>query len=91
MDNNNILTRDLNSFVDYLVSQYGNLPTDTKPRGGHAYNIQKRKWGKGKYKGKGKGKHGKGKGRGNGRFVYWDEKTYRLTSVHAPITKADPP
>jgi hypothetical protein len=72
MDNNNILTRDFSSFVDYLISQYGNLPTDTKPGGGNAYNIQKCKRGKGKDKGKEKGKPGKGKGRGNGRFVYWD-------------------
>jgi hypothetical protein len=57
---------------DYLA-QYGNFPTDTKPRGGNAYNIQKRKRLKAKDKGKGKGKPGKGKELGNGRLVYWDE------------------
>jgi hypothetical protein len=36
MDNNNILTRNFTAFTDYLVSQYGNLPVDTKPRGGNA-------------------------------------------------------
>ncbi len=75
MDNNNTLTRNFTSFTDYLVSQYGNLPTDVKPRGGNAYNIL-RKGKKGKRKGNGdkdKGKQSKGKGRGGGRFVYWDE------------------
>jgi hypothetical protein len=60
-------TRDFNSFVDYLVSQYRNLPTDTKARGGNAYYIQKRKRGKGKDKGKRKRKSGKGKWHENGR------------------------
>ena len=74
MDNNNIMTRNFTSFTDFLVSQYGNLPVDTKPRGGHAYNAQRKgKKGKGKGKGNGKGKPAKGKGRGGGRFVYWDE------------------
>jgi hypothetical protein len=75
MDNNNILTRNFTAFTDFLISQYGNLPIDTKPRGGNAYIAQRKgKKGKGKHKGdKGKGKHAKGKGRGGGRYVYWDE------------------
>ena len=75
MDNNNILTRNFAHFTDFLISQYGNLPIDTKPRGGNAYLAQRKgKKGKGKHKGdKGKGKHAKGKGRGGGRYVYWDE------------------
>ncbi len=75
MDNNNILTRNFTAFTDYLISQYGNLPVDTKPRGGNAYNVQRKsKKGKGKSRGdKGKGKPAKGKGRSGGRFVYWDE------------------
>ena len=75
MDNNNILTRNFTAFTDFLISQYGNLPVDTKPRGGNAYNVQRKgKKGKGKSKGdKGKGKPAKGKGRGGGRYVYWDE------------------
>ena len=75
MDNNNILTRNFAHFTDFLISQYGNLPIDTKPRGGNAYLAQRKgKKGKGKQKGdKGKGKQPKGKGRGGGRYVYWDE------------------
>ena len=75
MDNNNILTRNFTHFTDFLISQYGNLPIDTKPRGGNAYLAQRKgKKGKGKHKGdKGKGKQSKGKGRGGGRYVYWDE------------------
>jgi hypothetical protein len=75
MDNNNILTRNFTAFTDFLISQYGNLPIDTKPRGGNAYLAQRKgKKGKGKHKGdKGKGKQAKGKGRGGGRYVYWDE------------------
>jgi hypothetical protein len=82
IDNNNVLARDFAQFTDYLVNQYGNLPTDVKPRGGIAYNVRQSGKPKGKGKGKdekGKGKHGKGKGkydkgkgRGVGRFVYWD-------------------
>jgi hypothetical protein len=81
IDNNNALVRDFAQFSDYFVNQYGNLPTDVKPRGGNAYNVRQsgKPKGKGKGKGeKGKGKHGKGKGkydkgkgRGVGRFVYW--------------------
>jgi hypothetical protein len=75
IDNNNVLTRSFAHFTDYLINQYGNLPTDVKPRGGNAYNV--RQSGKGKPKGKGKGDKGKGKsdkgkGRGLGQFVYWD-------------------
>jgi hypothetical protein len=82
IDNNNVLQRDFGQFTDYLVSQYGNLPTDVKPRGGNAYNVRQSGKSKGKGKGKpdkgkgkydkGKGKHDRGKGRGAGRFVYWD-------------------
>jgi hypothetical protein len=73
LSNNNVLTRDFSSFTDYLISQYGNLPTDAKPRGGHAFNANKGKKGKGKGKGhKGKDKQNKGKSRGAGRYVYWD-------------------
>ena len=58
MDNNNILTRNFTHFTDFLISQYGNLPIDTKPHGGNAYLAQRKgKKGKGKHKGdKGKGK-----------------------------------
>jgi hypothetical protein len=83
MDNNNVLTRAFANFTDYLVNQYGNLPTDVKPRGGNAYNVRqagKGKDGKGKGKGEGKWKHEKGKGKGDegkgrglGRYVYWNE------------------
>jgi hypothetical protein len=80
MDNNNVLTRAFSNFTDYLVNQYGNLPTDVKPRGGNAYNVRQAGKGKGKARSKGKGKNGKnkgksdkGRGRGLGRFVYWDE------------------
>jgi hypothetical protein len=80
LSNNNVLTRDFSSFTDYLISQYGNLPTDAKPRGGNAFNPNKGKKGKGKGKGhkgkgkghKGKGKQDKGKSRGAGRYVYWN-------------------
>jgi hypothetical protein len=70
--NINVLTRNFSLFTDYLISQYGNLPTDAKPRGGNAFNANKGKKGNGKGKGhKGKGKQDKGKSRGAGRFVYW--------------------
>jgi hypothetical protein len=82
IDNKNVLARDFAQFTDYRVNQYGNLPTDVKPRGGNAYNVRQygKPKGKGKGKddkgkgkhGKGKGKYNKGKGRGVGRFVYWD-------------------
>ena len=73
LSNNNVLTRDFSSFTDYLISQYGNLPTDAKPRGGNAFNANKGKKGKGKGKGhKGKDKQNKGRSRGAGRYVYWD-------------------
>ena len=68
-----LIARAFSSFTDYLISQYGNLPTDAKPRGGNALNAYKGKKGKGKGKGhKGKGKQDKGKSRGAGRYVYWD-------------------
>jgi hypothetical protein len=54
MDNNNVLTRSFSNFTDYLISQYGNLPTDVKSHGGNAYNV--RQSGKGKGKGKAKAK-----------------------------------
>jgi hypothetical protein len=75
IDNSNILARNFTAFTDYLISQYGNLPVDIKPRGGNAYNVQRKgKKGKGKSRGdKSKGKPAKGKGRSGGRFVYWDE------------------
>ena len=84
INNSNVVTRQFSDFTDYLCNQYGNLPTDVKPRGGNAYNVRQagrgrgRPKGKGKGKGKGKddrgkGKPDKGKGRGLGRFVYWDE------------------
>jgi hypothetical protein len=63
MDNNNVLTRAFSNFTDYLVNQYGNLPTDVKPRGGNAYNVRQAGKGKGEGKGRGKGKHDKGKGK----------------------------
>ncbi len=77
IDNNNVLTRSFAHFADYLINQYGNLPTDVKPHGGNAYNIRQSGKGKGKPKrkgkdDKGKGKSDKGKGHGLGRFVCWD-------------------
>ena len=84
INNSNVVTRQFSDFTDYLCDQYGNLPTDVKPRGGNAYNVRQAGKGRGRSKGKGKGrgkgkddkgkgKPGKGKGRGLGRFVYWDE------------------
>jgi hypothetical protein len=94
MDNNNILTRNFTAFTDYLISQYGNLPVDTKPRGGNAYNIQRKgNKGKGKSKGdKGKGKPAKSKGRSGERLRSFigTSTTFRHQSVSATTIKPVP-
>jgi hypothetical protein len=54
--------RTLASLQQYLLDQYGDMPGETAPRGGNAFQVK----GIGKPKGKGKrrGKLEKGKGRG---------------------------
>jgi hypothetical protein len=47
--------RTLTSLTTFLLAQYGDMPTETAPRGGNAFYVTKGK------DGKGKGKDGKGK------------------------------
>ena len=56
-------SRTLASFTNFLLDQYGDMPTENAPRGGNAFSVEKskRKYGKGKGKDKGKSK-GKGCG-----------------------------
>jgi hypothetical protein len=59
---NSLGTRTLASLTKFILEQYGDMPTESTPRGGNAFYVEK-------YKGKkGKGKdQDKGKGRGSKR------------------------
>ncbi len=55
--NNDISSRTFDSLQTYLLEKIGNIPSESNPRGGHAFNAR----------GRGKGKKGKGCGSGRGR------------------------
>jgi hypothetical protein len=89
IDNNNVLTRSFAHFTDYLINQYGNLPTDVKPRGGNAYNVWQSGKGKGKPKGKGKAKENPTKGKTAdwvASSIIGTPKISRHTNANAPST-----
>ena len=69
-------SRTLHSLTKFLLDQYGDMPTESAPRGGNAFYVSKSKGKKGKG---GKGKdHDKGKGRGSKRT--YDDTTTTLST-----------
>jgi hypothetical protein len=79
-------TRTLASLNKFLLDQYGDMPTESAPRGGNAFYVGKQK---GK-KGKGKSKdQDKGKGRGAKRPRDADNNSTSLSSFAS--SSSDPP
>jgi hypothetical protein len=76
--------RTLQSLVTHLLSQYGDMPPESQPRGGNAFQFQRG------HKGKGKGKHKgkKGKGRGQGTKRSYDEDSISLSSFSTTPSSA---
>jgi hypothetical protein len=76
--------RTLQSLVTHLLSQYGDMPPESQPRGGNAFQFQKGN--KGKDKGKNKSKKGKGRGQGTKRS--YDEDSTSLSSFSTTPSSA---
>ena len=79
-------TRTLLSLTDFLLDQYGDMPTENAPRGGNAFFV-----GKGRGKGKYKGKDPKGRGRGTKRGRDSDSDTTSLPSFNSTSSGAPAP
>jgi hypothetical protein len=77
--------RTLQSLTMHLLSQYGDMPPESQPRGGNAFQFRK---GKDKGKGKGKNKGKKGKGRGQGTKRSYDEDSVSLSSFSTTPSSA---
>ncbi len=79
--------RTLASLTNFLLDQYGDMPTENAPRGGNTFSAEK---GKGKYgKGKGKDNKGKSKGKGRGAKRSHDSDSTSLSSFGS--SSSDPP
>ena len=76
--------RTLQSLVTHLLSQYGDMPPESQPRGGNAFQLHKGHKGKGKGKNKGK----KGKGRGQGTKRPYEDDSVSLSSFSTTPSSA---